>query len=116
MSPSSSSSPSTEPSSPSSSPPSSTELWDFRYGVFYCRDDGDDAASPATTVRDAHLHLHRMAFAKLLELPFRCDADVSIEETLGSLRFIIAADDLGNVVCAFRDEGSVAVQIKGDLL
>ncbi|GER28455.1 catenin beta-1 [Striga asiatica] len=86
------------------------------YGVFHGGDAGDDAASPATTVHDARLHLHRRALSKVLELPFRSDADVSIEETLGSLRFITAADDLGNEVSTVPNEGPAAIQIEGEFL
>ncbi|GER37933.1 U2 small nuclear ribonucleoprotein B [Striga asiatica] len=40
-----------------------------KYGVFHDDDVGDDAASPAATVHDARLHLHRRSFSKVT-LPF----------------------------------------------
>ncbi|CAA0831455.1 Unknown protein [Striga hermonthica] len=41
-----------------------------------------------------------MMLVKVSGLPFCYDADISIKEALGSLRFITATDDLGNEVCA----------------
>ncbi|XP_052170782.1 uncharacterized protein LOC127786999 [Diospyros lotus] len=34
-------------------------------------------------------------FAKVIELPFRSDADVLVEETSGCLRFVVDTDDFG---------------------
>ncbi|XP_060178118.1 uncharacterized protein LOC132608057 [Lycium barbarum] len=57
-------------------------------------------------------------FAKVLELPFRSDADVSIEETSDSLRFIIPTDDdVGNNIRAHIVEiypGVTKIVIRGD--
>ncbi|KAL3517591.1 hypothetical protein ACH5RR_020180 [Cinchona calisaya] len=39
-------------------------------------------------------------FAKVIELPFYSDADVSIEETSDYLKFVVATDDVGDDVRA----------------
>lgn len=39
-------------------------------------------------------------FAKVLELPFHSDADVSIEETTDYLKFVVSTDDVGHDVRA----------------
>lgn len=39
-------------------------------------------------------------FAKVLELPFHSDADVSIEETADHLKFVVPTDDVGDDVRA----------------
>lgn len=39
-------------------------------------------------------------FAKVLELPFHSDADVSVDETPASIRFTAATDDIGGDVRA----------------
>ncbi|CAA0829785.1 Acyl-CoA N-acyltransferase with RING/FYVE/PHD-type zinc finger domain [Striga hermonthica] len=83
--------------------------FEFLLHVLSRRSVGDGAASPITTVHDARLHLHCRAFAKVLELLVCSDAGISIDLTLGSLRLITAADDLGNEVCAVPDEGPAAV-------
>ncbi|KAK6940799.1 hypothetical protein RJ641_030330 [Dillenia turbinata] len=43
-------------------------------------------------------------FARVLELPFRSDADVAIEETSDQFKFIVIADDIGNNVRAHTVE------------
>ncbi|KAJ8541150.1 hypothetical protein K7X08_001966 [Anisodus acutangulus] len=56
-------------------------------------------------------------FAKVLELLFHSDADVSIQETSVSLRFIIPTDDVGNNVRAHKVEiypGVTKIVILGD--
>ncbi|KAL6564371.1 hypothetical protein OROMI_015821 [Orobanche minor] len=56
-------------------------------------------------------------FAKVLELPFHSDADVSIEETPNSLRFTAAADDIGGEIRAYAVEiypGVTKIVVKGD--
>ncbi|KAK4720276.1 hypothetical protein R3W88_018614 [Solanum pinnatisectum] len=39
-------------------------------------------------------------FAKVIELPFHSDSDVSIHETPNSLRFVIPTDDIGDNIRA----------------
>ncbi|KAK4357397.1 hypothetical protein RND71_023007 [Anisodus tanguticus] len=63
--------------------------------------------------------LHRLPhiFAKVLELPFNSDADVSIEETSDSFRFIIPTDDAGDNIRAHTIEiypGVTKIVIRGD--
>ncbi|XP_059302691.1 uncharacterized protein LOC132054739 isoform X2 [Lycium ferocissimum] len=57
-------------------------------------------------------------FAKVLELPFHSDADVSIQETSDSLRFVIPTDDdVGNNIRAHIVEiypGVTKIVIRGD--
>lgn len=55
-------------------------------------------------------------FAKVLELPFHSDADVSIEETQQSFRFVAAANNISNGVRAQAIEilpGITKIVVKG---
>lgn len=56
-------------------------------------------------------------FAKVLELPFHSDSDVSIHETSDSLRFVIPTDDIGDNIRAHIVEiypGVTKIVIRGD--
>ncbi|KAJ8527249.1 hypothetical protein K7X08_029726 [Anisodus acutangulus] len=56
-------------------------------------------------------------FAKVLELPLHSDADVSIEETSDSLRFVITTDDIRDNIRAHIVEiypGVTKIVIRGD--
>ncbi|KAM7495989.1 hypothetical protein LguiA_020403 [Lonicera macranthoides] len=56
-------------------------------------------------------------FAKVLELPFHSDADVFIEETSDSLRFIVPTDEIGDEIMAHTVEiypGVTKIVIRGN--
>ncbi|KAM7480081.1 hypothetical protein LguiA_028294 [Lonicera macranthoides] len=56
-------------------------------------------------------------FAKVLELPFHSDADVFIEETSDSLRFIVPTDEIGDEIRAHTIEiypGVTKIVIRGN--
>ncbi|XP_004242529.1 uncharacterized protein [Solanum lycopersicum] len=56
-------------------------------------------------------------FAKVLELPFHSDSDVSIHETSDSLRFVIPTDDVGDNIRAHIVEiypGVTKIVIRAD--
>ncbi|KAF3646494.1 hypothetical protein T459_18512 [Capsicum annuum] len=52
--------------------------------------------SNASVCRKKKLRRLPHIFAKVLELPFHSDSDVSIQETRDSLRFVIPTDDVGD--------------------
>ncbi|KAL9670712.1 hypothetical protein QQ045_008270 [Rhodiola kirilowii] len=56
-------------------------------------------------------------FAKVLELPFRSSAEVSVHESPNSFRFAVAADEIGSDVRAHAIEicpGVVKIVVRGD--
>ncbi|CAI9107810.1 OLC1v1007271C1 [Oldenlandia corymbosa var. corymbosa] len=67
----------------------------FRYDIA-------SSLSQANAIACRQKKLRRLPhiFAKVLELPFHSDADVSIEETASYLRFVVSTDDVGNDVRA----------------
>ncbi|GER24844.1 17.7 kDa class I heat shock protein [Striga asiatica] len=69
-------------------------------GNLTLRYDVASALAQASGCRQKKLRRLPHIFAKVLELPFRSDADVSIDETPGSLRFTAATDDIGGGVWA----------------
>uniref|UniRef100_A0A7N0TV73 Uncharacterized protein n=1 Tax=Kalanchoe fedtschenkoi TaxID=63787 RepID=A0A7N0TV73_KALFE len=88
----------------------------FRYDVA-------SALSEATRLSSRQKKLRRLPhiFAKVLELPFRSTADVSVHETPNSFRFAIAADEdgLGSHVRAQVIEicpGVVKIVVRGDAI
>ncbi|CAN4098173.1 unnamed protein product [Withania somnifera] len=54
----------------------------------------------ASACRKKKLRRLPHVFAKVLELPFHSDSDVSIHETSDSLRFVIPTDDVGDNIMA----------------
>ncbi|GAB2226377.1 hypothetical protein Droror1_Dr00022181 [Drosera rotundifolia] len=58
-----------------------------------------DLVSPQTEPKKKLRRLPHI-FAKVLELPFRSDADVSVEETEFSFRFVVPDTDVGDGVWA----------------
>ncbi|KAF3661097.1 hypothetical protein P3S67_001048 [Capsicum chacoense] len=83
------------------------------------RYDIASSLSQANTFAGRQKKLRRLPhiFAKVLELPFNSDADVSIEETSDSLRFVIPTDDAGNNIRAHTVEiypGVTKIVILGD--
>ncbi|CAN4093705.1 unnamed protein product [Withania somnifera] len=83
------------------------------------RYDIASALSQANALASRQKKLRRLPhiFAKVLELPFDSDADVSIEETSDSLRFVIPTDDAGNNIRAHTVEiypGVTKIIIRGD--
>ncbi|MCE0481979.1 hypothetical protein HAX54_040257 [Datura stramonium] len=83
------------------------------------RYDIASALSQANALVGRQKKLRRLPhiFAKVLELPFNSDADVSIEETTDSLRFVIPTDDAGDNIRAHTVEiypGVTKIVIRGD--
>lgn len=77
------------------------------------------ALSQANSLTGRQKKLRRLPhiFAKVLELPFNSDADVSIEETSDSFRFVIPTDDAGNNIRADTVEiypGVTKIVIRAD--
>uniref|UniRef100_A0A7N0TN46 SHSP domain-containing protein n=1 Tax=Kalanchoe fedtschenkoi TaxID=63787 RepID=A0A7N0TN46_KALFE len=88
----------------------------FRYDVA-------SALSEAARLTNRQKKLRRLPhiFAKVLELPFRATADVSVHETPNSFRFAVAADadDLGSHVRAQAIEicpGVMKIVVRGDAM
>ncbi|XP_071703502.1 uncharacterized protein [Rutidosis leptorrhynchoides] len=64
-----------------------------------------DSTSTATNCRQKKLRRLPHIFAKVLELPFYSDADVSIHETSDSLKFVVDTDDdIGTDIAAHTIE------------
>lgn len=83
------------------------------------RNDIVSAFSLANTSASRQKKLRRLPhiFAKVLELPFHSDADVSIHETSDSLRFVIPTDDVGDNFTAHIIDiypGVTKIVIRGD--
>ncbi|KAL2535664.1 hypothetical protein Fot_17055 [Forsythia ovata] len=64
------------------------------------RYDIASALAQANSCRQKKLRRMTHIFAKVLELPFHSDADVSVEETSDSLKFTAATDDISGEVRA----------------
>ncbi|KAJ8543156.1 hypothetical protein K7X08_005679 [Anisodus acutangulus] len=76
-----------------------------------------DIASSLSQASQKNLRRLPHIFAKVLELPFNSDADVSIEETCDSFRFIIPTDDAGDNIRAHTVEiypGVTKIVIRAD--
>ncbi|KAM7521607.1 hypothetical protein LguiA_011509 [Lonicera macranthoides] len=70
----------------------------------------------ASTLSQKKLRRLPHIFAKVLELPFQSDADVSVEETADSLRFVAITDDIGDDIRTDTIEiypGVTKIVIKG---
>ncbi|XP_024974265.1 uncharacterized protein LOC112512501 [Cynara cardunculus var. scolymus] len=80
-------------------------------------DFGSQSNAAATICRQKKLRRLPHIFAKVLELPFYADADVSIEETSDSLIFIVDTDDdIGTDIAAHTIEiypGVTKVVVRG---
>lgn len=76
-----------------------------------------DIASSLTLNRQKKLRRLPHIFAKVLELPFHSDADVLVQETSNSLRFVVTTDDdIGDDVRAHTIEiypGVTKIVVRG---
>ncbi|KAK6141346.1 hypothetical protein DH2020_024896 [Rehmannia glutinosa] len=81
------------------------------------RYDVASVLAQANSCRQKKLRRLPHIFAKVLELPFHWDADVSIDETPHSLRFTAATDDISGEVRADAIEiypGVTKIVVKGN--
>ncbi|XP_010259067.1 PREDICTED: uncharacterized protein LOC104598607 [Nelumbo nucifera] len=83
----------------------------FRY-------DHNSSLSEANRIMNRQKKLRRLPhiFNRVLELPFRSDADVSVEENSDCFRFIVTTDDVGDDVRAHTIEiypGVTKIVIRG---
>ncbi|KAI3668149.1 hypothetical protein L6452_43226 [Arctium lappa] len=80
-------------------------------------DFGSQSNAAAATCRQKKLRRLPHIFAKVLELPFYADADVSVEETSDSLIFVVDTDDgIGTDIAAHTIEiypGVTKVVVRG---
>ncbi|KAL6505143.1 hypothetical protein OROGR_024960 [Orobanche gracilis] len=85
-------------------------------GNITLRYDVASVLAQANSCRQKKLRRLPHIFAKVLELPFHSDADVSIEETPNSLRFTAATNDIGGEIRAHAVEiypGVTKIVVKG---